>query len=461
MATVSLDVIQDMAVASNPAVLVHVGSMLGVAHPTRDTAPSDVLSICGQLVTALDVLAVYLRSRSGHLPVNFPGMDEMGSWKLLRRTFTVLELWSPLSGGGIERPPLMSAPGWLNDVVHAVFGVLYALVDDHGDSELCSLLMRSRYTVPFCSRVFYGALAVDGSVLRPIVAVMVHPCWPDGAFRNVRSKSILENMIQQRSIVDLPGDTILRFIHLLRPRTVLQDAPELHAVVVGIMHLTDVATPRFMVLHLPRWLSNCASYVMKRLRRVSGGGSAASQEFDADAVGLLLLLCIEYLTSVGQARSSSGWVLEGVEGGLLRAVLDVGAYISAEDAVAEGVYAGRHGEQLSTACDAYLRSLFPHLLSVPVLVRIKQVLNGRGPHDPSQPPAWDSWSDIVTQVYEYYCGYKVSEYRLLTKWTCSNDAEFVSVRRIWRIGIGGCEVWDWWWGVLFLFSLSEAADSVL
>ncbi|KAK7024252.1 hypothetical protein VNI00_016469 [Paramarasmius palmivorus] len=369
------------------------------------------------MVAALGVLNTYLRSHRfrGVLSANFPGMDGEATWKLLYRTFLTLELWSPLLDNLVDRPDVMRTSSWLNDVVRAIFGLMYSIVDGYCHSDLCTSLLHSKEAASICSRMLYGALAVDGSVLRPIVAVMVHPCWPRGSFRNEQSKLLLGTRIRQQLLADR---TLSRFIHLLHPPTILHNAPELHAVAFALMHLADVARPQLMRLHLSRWLANCALYIMRKLRRVAHTSDTASVKLNSNTVGLLLLLCIKYLASVGRSPGSSGWVLEALQGGILRAVLDIGAYINVEKKTEE-VYVGR--VNLSNACGDFLQSLSPHLLSPPILVMVKKVLDGRVSHELSLPPMWGLWSEIVTQVYEVYFAYKISDYRILTKRMCSND----------------------------------------
>ncbi|KAK7021318.1 hypothetical protein VNI00_017420 [Paramarasmius palmivorus] len=409
-----------MASCSNPAVLGHIRSMLNVEHPSGHAASSVVVAHCCRLLAVLEAFDTYLRSVGPSTAVEFPGEDGEASWKLLRRTFVVLEIWSPLFRPVVNRPPVLETPGWLNEVVRVVFGLIYVVLEYHGDSALCNAFLRSEDAMVMCLRVFYEVLAVDGSVLRHIVAVIIHPNWPSGTFQGERSRLILGSVTRSHPEVDFPRSTVLRFVHLLRPSRVLQDAPELHGIAVALMHLKE-STLRFMQLRLPHWLASCALYTTNRLRRALRGGDVANLQFDVDMVGLLLLLCVEYLDTVSRSFGSSGWVLDAVRGGIVRAVLDIGAYVEVENVKAADVYYGRLGTELERVCDVFLQSLLPHLLSPGILCAVKKVLNHRGPQNPTSPVGWGSWADVVAQVCEIYFGYKVSEYRKETKWTCSNE----------------------------------------
>ncbi|KAK7020588.1 hypothetical protein VNI00_017717 [Paramarasmius palmivorus] len=411
-----------LARSSNPKALKSIRDMLDIPVPTESDPECIVASRCKQAVCALRAYGLYLLpsyySNRRQITV-LPGMNEAETWVLLWKWFLLLEVWGPSFGGIAAAPAFMKTADWYNDVIHAIFDLVFVLVHHHAKSSLTQLISGSESFIRFCVQVMFGALTVEKTSLYPVVAVMVHSFWKTEVYEAACLPQLIDSVMQDNPKIDFYVVTMKRFSDLVKVRTILPYVVELHALGVVLLQLYPLDRAKMLLLCAPRWFARCVSTVMKSLRRETEEGTTVSLSLDTESIGKMSILCFRFLLAVGGRGGSSGWVLEALNAGLFGALSSVKLFLGVEILRSRLTPVWTYRKDMISLGNALLDSLIPHLLTPSVLRSVKRDLDRYRDRDMSVLPSWSRWSEMVALVLEVYRRYKRSPYRYDTMRRCT------------------------------------------
>ncbi|KAK7020668.1 hypothetical protein VNI00_017658 [Paramarasmius palmivorus] len=391
-----------MARTSDPKTLRHIRDMLDIPVPGDGDPECVIASRCGDALNALELFALYLLpcyyGRHNQLTV-FPGMNEAETWVLLWKWFLLLEGWSPSFGGVKAAPASMHTVEWYNRVIRSIFDIIFVLAHHHATCRLTRMIAKNEALIRFSARVLYGAMSVEDTTLYPIVTVTMHSFWDDKSYDAAGVPELVRSIVQDNPSIDFVSVAVKRFVGLVSPPRILSRIPEVHAVAVAIVQLYPIQRSKVFLSRVSRWFTICFSSVMKDLRRVTRDGRTVTLDLDTELVGKVAIF------------GSSGWVLDALNAGLLKAMAGVQLFLKVELLRSRLAPVWTHRQDLITEGGALLESLVPHLMTPSVLRVVRRLIEHMDCSSLSVFSKWKWWTDAVAAVYEMRSAYKRSPYR--------------------------------------------------
>ncbi|KAK7027398.1 hypothetical protein VNI00_015234 [Paramarasmius palmivorus] len=411
-----------LARMGDPFTLDLVKLILSAPVPGTADEPWTVVSRCTEVVAALEAFTVYLHPYPfGHLHQysNLPGMDGEQTWMSLVRWFRGLHIWSGTFVGSNSLPQALTTACWVDKMLTSVFDLVYVFLQHYPLSPVARILRLSADFRRLCIQYLYGALLVSESSLASVVAVVAHPFWKSSSFERDRVRPTLEGLFVVRPPLGFLREALGRFVRLLLGESVLDNSAELHALALIVVQMHEYMDLSLCSFNAARWFSRCMRTVLALLEGVDTRSTTLLVALELDVLGRLLSLCFRVVHPIVAMQEGSGWVLDALKAGLLRAVMDIVAYVSVEKARARHTRTVDHSSSLLKKCDDLLVSLIPHLLTPSILRLVrKQMLK----HDPRRLrvlEGWAAWCEEVAMVYEVRFGYKCTSYSEASLRLCS------------------------------------------
>ncbi|KAK7032071.1 hypothetical protein VNI00_013440 [Paramarasmius palmivorus] len=424
MSSLSLARLLEMAAVSDPHVIRHVHRLLLQSTPSSRDTHSAVQSRCASALEALEVYSLYLfPAVDGSRPTEllFPGSTVAGTWEVLWKWFVVLELWSPSVGGGLSCPDGMRTSLWYDRVLHAIFGLVFVLIEHHSCSPLSLLVLRSEPFIRLCLRSLFGCLSVEGSTLHPVSSVMIHPFWRLDCFEGVRSDHLFGLVLRDDGNTDFVEKAMHSFTRILYRGSVLENLADLYAVGIAVVQLYSMTFTRVLLRRATRCMTDCVRVLLQEMRQTASRGPAYRVALDTDGIGRMLSLCIRFLTRVSRRDGSGGWVLGSLRAGLLRAIVELGFFLRTERVRAAFVPVIAHETKLAWECGNLLTSLVPHLLTPAILRLSFAIIRKNRSVDTVLAGAWAEWAESVARVRGVYVEYGDSRYKRASRTSCGNS----------------------------------------
>ncbi|KAK7035557.1 hypothetical protein VNI00_011850 [Paramarasmius palmivorus] len=416
------DYLVGLARIGHSDLLVEVGRTLARKVPGSTDTESFIVSRCLQAVVALEAYCVYLRPSplsAARAVVTFPGKSEAGTWGSLHKWFLGLHLWCPSFASSRSIPASLCSAIWYNRILHAIFDLARVFAEVYPGSDVSRLLKSSSDFARLTVQLTYGALLVDGAMLSAGVAVMIHPFWKAELFQGEELLRNLRTVLLVRPSVDFVGLAVGRVVTMSRDESVLDVVLEFHALVAVVLQLYEVRDAGVRLANAGKWFSLCMRKLVEELAHYPLGSPLALRSIDADACGRALCLVVQFMCELAGIAGGGRWVLDALRVGLLRAVMDVGAFVALEKRRSEYVISTEFRMDLVKECDELLCALVPHLLT-PSIRRLVQKEMARGaPLGPEVLLSWGEWTDVVSTLGEVAVGYKTSIYGDICATTCS------------------------------------------